>query len=47
MWKTPFVISFTNSLDQRISAVLCGDCIELYAKGQHYLIAKAYYTPAI
>ena len=37
----------TNSLDRRIPAVFCGEGIELYAKGQHDLIAKAYYTAAI
>ena len=46
-WKTLFVERLTNSLDRRIPAVFCGDGIELYTKGQHDLIAKAYYTATI
>ena len=47
MWKTLFVECLTNSLDRRIPAVLWGDGIRLYTKGQHDLIAEAYYTAAI
>ena len=47
VWKTLFVKRLTNSLDRRILAVFFGDGIELYAKCQHDLIAKAYYTAAI
>ena len=47
VWKTLFVERLTNSLDRRIPAVFCGDGIELYTKGQHDLIVKAYYTAAI
>ena len=47
VWKTLFVKCLTNSLDRRIIAVICGDGIELYSKGQHDFIAEAYYTAAI
>ena len=47
LWKALFVERLANSLDWRISADFCGDGIELYTKGQHDLIAEAYYTAAI
>ena len=47
VWKTLFVKRLINSLDLRIPAVFCGNGIELSAKGQHDLIAEAYYTAAI
>ena len=47
VWKRLFVKRINNSLDRRIPAVFIGDGIELYTKGQHDLIAEAYYTVAI